>query len=166
MRIGRCVRSATGYAAAMHEGGQRLRAVANWMNLSTPLGLVAARLGRASVRRGPHRLWIAEGYSLPFPAAGAFTVGSVVLICRGNLDDLESRFPDILEHERAHSRQWAATLGLPFLPLYAAGALWSNLRTGTPHGANPFEVNANLAKGGYREASKRPLPRLRRLSGR
>ncbi len=119
------------------------------------------------VQRADHRLWIAEGYSLPFPAAGAVTIGSVVLVTQGgSLADLESRFPEILDHERAHSWQWAATLGLPFLPLYAAGALWSRLRTGTAHGANPFELHANLAKGGYRQVAKRPLPRLRRVSGR
>lgn len=150
----------------MHERGQRARAIANWMNLSTPLGLVAARAGRASVRRGPHRLWIAEGYRLPFPAAGAFTIGSVVLVPRRSLSDLESHYPQILDHERTHALQWALSLGLPFLPLYCAGMAWSRLRTGTAHGANPFEVTANLAKGGYRQVPPRPLPRLRRVRKR
>ena len=57
---------------------QRIRAVANAVNLSTPLGLAVSAIGRARVRRGPRGLILAEHYVLPFPKAGAFTLGNVV----------------------------------------------------------------------------------------
>ena len=37
----------------------QLRAIANWVNLSTPLGFAVALAGRARPRRGPAGLWIA-----------------------------------------------------------------------------------------------------------
>lgn len=130
--------------------GQPVRAIANWLNLATPLGLVVARAGRARLRRGPDRLWIGEGYGWAFPKAGAFTIGSVVITPHQSLDTLVGRNPDLWEHERAHALQWALCLGLPFLPFYLLATIWSQLRTGTNHGANFFEVQAGLAKGGYR----------------
>lgn len=135
----------------------RLRAIANWVNLSTPLGLAIATAGGASIRKGPQRLFIGEGYRWRFPKAGAFTVGSVVIVPNGTLDALIARFPDVLEHEHAHARQWALCLGLPFAPLYLLATGWSQLRTGTTHGANVFEVHANLHKGGYQPAETRRL---------
>lgn len=145
--------------------GHWLRALANWLNLSTPLGLAIAAAGRARVTRGPDRVWVAEDYQLGFPKAGAFTVGSVILVPGGSLAALVERYPQVVEHELSHARQWAFCLGLPFLPLYLLASGWSNMRTGTHHGANFFELNADLAKGGYRAAAKRPI-RLRKFSGR
>ncbi len=135
----------------------RLRAVANWVNLTTPLGLLVASIGRAQISRGPRRLWLGERYRLRFPDAGAFTMGSVVIVPNGELATLTARHPGVLEHEAAHARQWACCLGLPFLPLYLLANLWSWLLTGTWHGANPFEVRAGLAKGGYVPAPRRPV---------
>lgn len=144
----------------------RVRALANWLNLSTPLGLAIARAGGATVHRGPDRLWLADCYRGSFPKAGAFTIGSVVVVPGCSMDDLSTRFPDLLEHEAAHARQWALCMGLPFLPFYGLAMAWSHLRTGTPHGANIFEVEANLVKGGYRSAPRRSLRPSRRVSGR
>ncbi|WIY82865.1 hypothetical protein [Propionimicrobium sp. PCR01-08-3] len=129
---------------------QRLRAVLNWVNLSTPLGFAVAHTGGARPHRGPGGLWIAEGYRLGFPKAGAFTIGNVITIPRATLRSLTTRNPRILEHEAAHSTQWTLCLGLPFLPLYGLAVTWSKWRTGTTYASNIFEVSAGLARGGYR----------------
>ena len=138
----------------------RVRQLGNWLNLSTPLGLVVARLGRAEVRPGPRGLLLADGYRLGFPIALAFTVGNV-LVTRGRWDELRTR-PGLLEHEEAHSWQWLGCGGLPFLPAYGACLAWSVLRSGDLAAHNAFERGAGLARGGYAEVAARPLgPALR-----
>lgn len=72
-------------------GGMSLSAVrraANVLNLSTPFGLLVARLGGAEVTVDDEGVFWAEGYRLPFPVAGAFTVGNVVIT--GSRLDLRS----------------------------------------------------------------------------
>ncbi len=128
----------------------RARRRGNWINGSTPAGLLLARLGRARVRRGPWGLYLAENYRWSFPRAGAFTVGNVVL-STSRLDDLARLQPDVLAHENEHAWQYFWFLGIPFLPLYLASAAWSWLRTGDPASANPFERHAGLSGGGYQE---------------
>lgn len=137
----------------------RIRSTANWVNLSTPLGLALARVGGARVSRGPHRLILAQRYRFRFPSAMAFTVGDVVL-SRWTFDQLLARHPELLDHEAAHSRQWAMLGGLPFLPLYLAATAFSWVATGDRAAANPFERAAGLAAGGYR-----PVPRRRLWRG-
>ncbi|MGI3785995.1 MAG: hypothetical protein ACRYG2_35060 [Janthinobacterium lividum] len=145
---------------------QRTRRTANLVNLSTPLGLTVAWLGRARRRPGPYGLVLAEGYRLPFPVAGAFTVGDVVVTAR-TFDALLTTFPDLLAHEERHSRQYAAFLGLPYLPLYTLAMAWSVLRTGDRASANLFERGAGLVAGGYLERPVRPvLMSLRAAMGR
>lgn len=134
----------------------KVRHVLNWLNLSTPLGLGVARLGGARVRPGPMRLYLADGYRWRFPTGSAFTVGDVV-ITRYDIGALVARRPQLLEHEEAHSRQWMACLGLPFLPLYVASMGWSWLRTGDRAARSFFERRADLAKGGYQDVPTRPL---------
>ena len=144
----------------------RLRVVGNAMNLTTPLGLCIARLGRARLRPGPRGLLLAEGYRLPFPVAGAFTVGDVV-ITAGGFDELLRRHPQLLAHEERHSWQYLVCLGLPFLTLYPLAMAWSLLRTGDQASANVFEVDAGLASGGYPQHPIRPLRTgLHDLAGR
>ncbi len=63
-------------------GRDQLRRLINLINLSTVTGLLIAGVGGASLSRGPHGLVLANGYRLPFPQAGAFTVGDVVISCR------------------------------------------------------------------------------------
>lgn len=141
-------------------GRDRLRRWGNQVNLSTALGLAVARLGRADVRPGPRGLLLADGYRLPFPVAGAFTVGDV-LITAGRWN---RHRPGLLEHEERHSWQWFWCAGLPFLPAYGAALVWSVLRTGDRAAANVFERRADLALGGYRERPVRPLrPAIRAL---
>lgn len=141
------------------------RQILNAVNLSTPLGLGLARATCRSIRRGPDGLFFAEGYRAPLPHAAAFTVGNVILIRRDAAFVADN--PALLAHEARHSSQYAACLGLPFLPAYAVCAVWSLWRTGDPGSRNFFERDAGLAAGGYREnAVRRPGPRRRRAAGR
>lgn len=125
----------------------RLRQIANIVNLSTPLGLLVGLVGQARPTRGPRGLIIAEDYRLKIPPNPAFTVGNVVL-CRHSADWLTDR-PKLLQHEERHARQWTICLGLPFIPLYGLGALWSWWRTGNVGAGNPWERWAGLTDGGY-----------------
>lgn len=134
----------------------RVRHLLNWVNLSTPLGMAVAKAGGAQVRPGPMKLYLADRYRWRFPTGSAFTVGDVV-ITRHDLAALVGRRPHLLEHEEAHSRQWMACLGLPFLPLYVASMGWSWLRTGDRAARSFFERGADLAKGGYEDVPPRPL---------
>ena len=148
----------------------RVRNFGNWCNLSTALGLVVATIGRARIRRGRDGIWMAEGYRLAFPMAGAFTVGSVVLTASPSWADIEAGRPGLLKHEVNHTWQWAYCCGLPFLPVYAAAMGWSWLRTGDRASANFFESEADLELGGYQIFPLRPLRKglaeLRTLTGR
>lgn len=138
------------------EPAVRVRRVLNWVNLSTPLGLLVARTGRARVRPGPRLLYLADRYRFAFPVASAFTVGDVV-ISRHDLDTLVAGRHQLLAHEEAHSRQWMWCLGLPFLPLYVASMGWSWLRTGDRAARNVFERRAGLVAGGYPDVPPRPF---------
>ena len=127
------------------------RRIGNIVNLSTVLGLLLARLGRARVRSGPHGLLLAEGVRLPFPDAGAVTIGNVVLTT-GLFADLVRALPRVLDHESRHASQWLRWGGLPFLPAYLLGVAWSLLLTRDRAAGNPFERAAGLGDGGYRDA--------------
>lgn len=137
--------------------GEWARAVANVVNLSTPLGLVIAAIGRSRLTLRGGGIVLAEGYRLSFPVAGAFTVGNVVLVPGRTMAEIEAINPDVLAHEDAHAWQYSYCLGLPFLPAYAVAMGWSWLRTGDRAAANVFEVQADLAKGGYTDYPKRRL---------
>ena len=137
-------------------GAQRVRRLANLLNLSTPLGLAVARVGHAHRRPGPYGLVLAEGYRFSFPVAGAFTVGDVVITAR-TFDALRASCPDLLVHEERHSRQYALALGLPYLALYTLAMGWSVVRTGDRSSANVFERHAGLVAGGYVERPVRPV---------
>jgi hypothetical protein len=130
--------------------------LSNAVNLSTPCGLLVATLGRATVRRGPRGLLLGEGYRLPFPIAGAFTVGDVI-ITAGDFESLLRRHPRLLAHEERHSWQYVCCLGLPFLVAYPIALAWSMLRTGDQASANLFEVHAGLESGGYHRRPVRPV---------
>lgn len=125
----------------------RVRQVANWANLSTPLGLLVARVGRARTAVGPDGLVLAHGYQLRVPSAPAFTVGNVVVT---RVDDVLARRPRLLVHESRHATQYAVCLGPLLIPLYGLAALWSWLRAGDPATYNVFERLAGLEDGGYR----------------
>lgn len=123
----------------------RLRRVINWVNLSTPTGLLIARIGGATTRKGEFGLVYAHGYRIPFPVAGAFTVGNVIL----------TKHPDgylrgrLLIHESKHASQYAACVGLPMLVLYVLSLAVSYAICGDYASWNVFERLANLEDGGY-----------------
>ena len=140
-----------------HTPWTRVRTVVNWVNLSTPIGLLLARAGGAQVRRRGRGTWVAGGYRWGFPRAGAFTVGSVVLSTR-SVEELLGR-EELLRHEDRPCSQYAWCLG-PFLLvpyLAAAGLSWA--LAGDHSSYNPFERLAGLADGGY------PAPQTRRSRG-
>ena len=152
-----------------HQWPVRLRRTLNVVNLSTPLGLVVARLGGARLRRGERGLWVAEGYRLRLPVAGAFTIGDVVTTPR-TLGTLARHQPDVLAHEERHAWQWAVA-GPAFLPLYLAASAFSWALTRDPAVLNCFERHAGLHAGGYLPPGA-PVPHWsgrgarRRVSGR
>ncbi|MEU9888262.1 hypothetical protein AB0M95_14180 [Sphaerisporangium sp. NPDC051017] len=129
----------------------RARQVLNWANLSTPLGLLIALAGRAGVRRGEHGLLYAHGYRIPFPVAGAFTVGNVILTAHGE----GYLTGPLLRHEARHATQYAFCAGLPLLPLYLLAVAVSFALCGHPASWNPFERLADLEEGGYPRGSSR-----------
>lgn len=125
----------------------RLRQAANVVNLSTPLGVLVALLGRARLARGPDGLVLARGYRLRVPPAPAFTLGNVVLL---RLDDRAlARRPRLLAHESRHATQYAWCVGPVMLPLYGLAAGWSWLRCRDVATYNVFERHAGLGDGGY-----------------
>ncbi len=134
----------------------RVRSIANWLNLSTPLGLAVANCGGATLRPGPNGLRLAEGYRWTFPTGSAFTIGDVV-ITRTDFEHLRRWRPRLLEHEEVHARQWMACLGLPFIPLYLASMAWSMARTGDRAARCAFEMRAGLHNGGYADVPVRPI---------
>ncbi|WP_344210170.1 hypothetical protein [Kribbella sancticallisti] len=132
-----------------------MKLVVNTLNLSTPAGLLVGLIGRARFSRGPRGLFYATDYKLRFPAAGAFTLGNLVLT-KHDRAYIDQR-PKLVKHEERHSWQYFFLIGLPMLPLYLLGAAWSWLRTGCPASRNPFERLADLADGNYVERPLRPL---------
>jgi len=126
---------------------QRLRQIANVLNLSTPLGLVVAAASGCGITRGPRGLVIAADYHWKLPHAGAFTLGNVILYRAPQ--GVAGTNTVLLGHEERHSTQYAYCLGLPFLALYGVAAAWSMLRSGNPGSRNFFERQAGLVAGGY-----------------
>lgn len=133
----------------------RIRHLANWFNLTTPVGLVVARAGRARLTRRGDGIFVAEGYRLRFPIAGAFTVGDVVTTA-STMARLEDRTPGVYGHEVRHAWQWAVA-GVWFLPAYLLASAWSLARTGSPAIRNPLERHAGLVTGGYADPSGAPI---------
>lgn len=127
----------------------RFRRVINFLDLTTPLGLLVAAIGGATRRSGPDGLVLACGYRFRFPIAGAFTVGNVVITRRDGLDET------LIRHESRHATQWAWCAGLPMLPLYLLAMLVSVIVCGDQASYNPFERLAGLDEGGYRRAQPR-----------
>jgi len=141
----------------------RVRQAVNLLNGSTVLGLVAATVSGARLTGSPRGLWLATEARLPSRGASAITVGDVVLTRHDEL--WLRRRPRLLEHEERHAWQYAACLGLPFLPLYAVAAAWSWLRGGDRATHNAFERLAGLADGGYPTLSARERRRRTAAAG-
>ena len=142
----------------------RLRSTANWVNLSTPAGLLLARVGAGRPRRVRNGMWLVHEYGWPVPPAPAFTLGSVVFLRASlpgpGLDPVGVVPRRLLDHEERHVTQYAWCGGVLMPVAYVAAAGWSWLRTGDFASRNVFERRAGLADGGYREVPTRPLPVL------
>lgn len=132
----------------------RFRQVINYANLSTPLGLLIVLIGGARLRHGERGLVYAYGYRLPFPVAGAFTVGNVIMTKHAE-GYLTGR---LLDHESRHATQYATCVGLPMLVMYALASAFSLAVCGHLASWNVFERLAGLEDGGY----PRLAPRWRR----
>jgi hypothetical protein len=140
----------------------RVRSGVNWVNLSTPAGLLVARVGAGQPRRVRNGMWLVHKYRLPVPPAPAFTLGSVVLL-RASLpgagrDPVGTVPRRLLDHEERHVTQYALCGGVLMPVAYLAAAGWSWIRTGDFGSRNVFERRAGLADGGYRERPARPMP--------
>lgn len=142
------------YAGPMRRR-DRIRHTANWINLTTPVGLLVAGIGGARLRRRPEGIIVAEGYRFRFPNAGAFTIGDVV-VTASTMEGLERRTPGVFGHEVAHAWQYAVA-GVWFLPAYLLGSAWSLARTGSPAMRNPLERHAGLVAGGYAHDDGAPI---------
>ena len=142
--------------------GHRLRSAVNWVNLSTPVGLLLARAGAdGRPRRTRNGMWLVHQYRLPVPPAPAFTLGSVVFLRSeppgAGRDPVGSVPRRLLDHEERHATQYAWCGGIVMPLIYTAAASWSWVRTGDFASRNPFERHAGLADGGYRERPVQPL---------
>lgn len=137
-----------------------VKAVANLVNGSTPVGLGVAALGGARVSAGERGLLLASGYRFGFPRARAFTIGNV-MCTQYAAGWLEER-PVLLAHEERHTWQYVVCLGLPMLPLYLLACGYSYLRGGDIAVHNPFERLAGLEDGGYPSLSARARARALR----
>jgi hypothetical protein len=148
----------------------RVRSAANWVNLSTPSGLLLARIAARPPRRARNGIWLVHEYRLPVPPAPAFTFGSVVFLRAGlpgaGRDPVGAVSRRLLDHEERHVTQYAWCGGVLMPGVYVAAAGWSWLRTGDFASRNVFERRAGLADGGYRESPSRPLSVLSLLRNR
>lgn len=135
-----------------HTGWTRLRTVLNWINLSTPLGLLVARVGGATITRRGRGTWLCTGYRFRFPVASAFTIGSVIT-SRHDADWFASRAV-LLRHEDRHCTQYAFLVGPLMLPFYVLGVAVSYALVRDHWSYNPFERWAGLDDGDY---VKRPF---------
>ncbi|MET0468743.1 MAG: hypothetical protein ABWZ87_08370 [Aeromicrobium sp.] len=141
-----------------HTRWTRLRTALNWINLSTPLGLLIAWIGGATITRHGRGTYLATGYRFGFPVAGAFTVGSVI-VSRHDLAYFAVR-PALLRHEDRHCTQYAVVLGVVMLPVYVVCVVVSWIVAGDHSSYNPFERLAGLDDGNY------PPPTTRRARRR
>lgn len=125
----------------------RVREVMNWLNLSTPLGLLIAIAGGATIRRGVRGTHIAVGYRWRFALADVFTIGNVIVTSKDE-GWLDAR-PRLLCHEDRHCTQYAWCVGPGMVVLYVVSAGVSWALSGNHASYNPFERLANLDDGGY-----------------
>ncbi len=147
-------------------GAHRVRAIANWVNLSTPSGLLLARVAAGPPRRARNGIWLVHGYRLPDPAGSRVHVRQRRPPRAGlpgaGRDPVGSVPRRLLDHEERHVTQYAWCGGV-LMPIgYVAAAGWSWLRTGDFASRNVFERRAGLADGGYRERPLRPLAAIGR----
>ena len=135
----------------------RVREIANFINLSTPAGVLIALIGGAKPHRtaSQYRMIHAFPYRLRWPRGTVFTLGNVVISRR----DTATLSANSLHHERRHSTQYAWCLGILAVIPYAAACGWSWLLTGSLSARNVFEKRAGNEHSGYYSPPLRPLSR-------
>ncbi|MFD0523385.1 hypothetical protein [Paractinoplanes durhamensis] len=135
----------------------RVREIVNFINLSTPAGVLMALIGGAKPHRtaSQYRMIHAFPYQLRWPRGTVFTLGNVV-VSRRDTTTLPAEF---LYHERRHSTQYAWCLGILALIPYTIACGWSWLLTGSFSARNVFEKRAGNGSGGYYSHPLRPLSR-------
>ncbi len=116
----------------------------NWLNASTPIGLLVARALGLEHKHIFSLHYLVRGYDLKFPAADAFVIGDVIFIRDGVVIT-----KPLFDHEKHHAIQYAMCGGVLMWPLYALASSWSWLRARNAWQHNIFEVSADLRAGNY-----------------
>ena len=138
-------------------GWQWVRFAGNFVNLSTPVGLAVARIGSATIRRGPARPVPGRGLPLQIPYRGRIHDRQCDHHERHVGCDVADKYPHLIQHEEGHTWQYLYCLGLPYYIPYVVFMGWSVLRTGDRAARNFFERQAGLAIGGYVDYPVRPI---------
>ena len=84
-----------------------------------------------------------------WPRAAAMTFGDIVVVRRGNWQQVADIPLPLMQHEAKHASQYLFALGLPYFPLYWCACAYSWLKCGDHWSFNVFEVKAGLQNGGY-----------------
>lgn len=127
----------------------------NRLNLSTPLGLLIAKIIGGTTIHYKNKIYINYGRKGKYIKANAITIGDVILakkakgckLCEsGNPHDLSNA---ILRHELKHSEQFAKFGGIIFLALYLFASIKSYIIYKNVWQGNIYEIQAGLEDGGY-----------------
>jgi hypothetical protein len=127
----------------------------NKLNLSTPLGLLIAKIIGGTTIQKENGIYLNYGRKGKYIKADAMAIGDVVLVkqvkgCKlcesGSPHDLSD---SLLRHELIHSEQYAKFGGIIFLALYLLYSIKSFLIYKNTWQDNIFEIQAGLEDGGY-----------------
>ena len=123
--------------------------------MSTPLGLVIAKIIGGTTIQHNNGIYINYGRKGKYNKAWAITIGDVVLaktdkncdLCKlGRPHNLSAA---ILKHELVHSEQYAKFGGIIFLALYLFASIKSLIVYKNVWQGNIYEIQAGLEDGGY-----------------
>jgi len=127
----------------------------NRFNLSTPLGLLIAKIFGGKTIQLENGLYMNYGRKGKYQKAEVITVGDVLLVtfnkdcphCQQK--DLYKLSPKLLRHELKHSEQYAKFGGIIFLALYLFASIKSYIQYKNIWQGNIYEIQAGLEDGGY-----------------
>ena len=127
----------------------------NRLNLSTPLGLLIAKIIGGTTIQLENGLYMNYGRKGKYKKAEVITVGDVLLVtfnkdclhCQQK--DLYDLSPNLLRHELKHSEQFAKFAGIIFLALYLFASIKSYIQYKNFWQGNIFEIQAGLVDGNY-----------------
>ena len=127
----------------------------NRINLSTPLGLLIAKIFGGATIQLNNGIYVNYGRKGKYNNSWAITIGDVILtktdknckLCQsGKHHDLSNA---LLRHELVHSEQYAKFGGLIFLALYLFASIKSFIIYRNRWQGNIYEIQAGLQDGGY-----------------